>query len=115
MLGYDIEDKRLVVNKEDARRVRAIFTLYLKLGSLLTTAQELERRGWRTKTWTTASGRLVEGSAFTKNSLHTLLTNPLYVGKLRAGDDLCEGQHEAIVDEETWKAVQDQLAAQAVQ
>lgn len=115
ILGYDIEDKRLVVNEVEAGRVRAIFALYQEAGSLLATAQELGHRDWRTKTWTNGAGTLVSGGTFTKGTLHTLLTNPLYIGKLRAGDDLCNGQHEAIVDEETWDAVHEQLAAQAVQ
>ena len=114
VLGYDIEDKRLVVNRKEARRVRAIFALYLELGSLLTTAQDLARRGWCTKTWTNASGTLVQGSTFTKGSLHTLLKNPIYVGKLRAGDDLCDGRHTAIVKESPWNEVQEQLAGQRV-
>ncbi len=115
ILGYDIEDKRLAINRKEAKRVRAVFVLYLELGSLLTTAQELERRGWHTKSWVNSSGYTVEGRPFSKSSLHTLLRHPVFIGKVRAGGDLCDGQHTAIVDEETWQAVQDQLGAQAVQ
>lgn len=113
ILGLDVIDKRLVVNPEEAERVRETFTLYLERGSLLATVEELGRRGWRNKTWINADGSLVEGTPFTKTSLHSLLRNPLYVGRIRAGDEVVAAQHEAIVPEELWQAVQDQLAAGA--
>jgi len=109
VLGYDVVDKRLVVNEDEAERVRAIFELYLGLGSLLAVIDELRRRGWTTKTWTNQKGETVRGRAFTKTSLYGLLTNPLYLGKLRAGDELVDGAHEAIVDEDTWHVVQARL------
>lgn len=51
VLGYDLSDKGagLVVNKDEAARVRAIFDLYLELGSLIPVVQELDQRGWRLK------------------------------------------------------------------
>lgn len=109
VLGYDVVDKRLVINPDEAEQVRTIFQLYLELGSLLATADELRHRGWTTKSWTNKKGKQVGGGSFNKGSLHSLLTNPLYVGKVRAGDDLHDGAHDAIVDEKTWKAVAAQL------
>jgi site-specific DNA recombinase len=113
VLGYDIVEKRLVVNTEEAERAGEIFELYLREGSLLFTLRELERRGWCNKSWTSAAGQRVEGRPFSKSSLHTLLRNPLYIGRIRAGDDVVEAQHETIVDEGTWQAVQNRLAAGA--
>jgi len=112
-LGYDLAAKRLVVNKEEAERVRAIFTLYLEIGSLLATAHELNARGWTSKTWTTKEGRVVPARAWSNTSLHAFLTNPLLVGKIRAGDELVVGQHQAVVDQGTFDAVQAQLARRA--
>ena len=57
LLGYDVVDTKLVVNEAEATQVRAIFALYLKHQALLPVVQELERRGWRTKAWTTRKGR----------------------------------------------------------
>lgn len=113
ILGYDVAGKKLVVNADEAERVRAIFQLYLDQRSLLATAEVLERRGWKSKTWTNADGVLVEGAPFTKSSLHHLFTNPLVLGRIRADDEVVQAQHEAIVPEELWKAVQEQLAAGA--
>jgi len=58
VLGYDVDPKvsRLLVNSEEAARVAAIFELYLEQESLVATAAELNRRGWRTKHWITRKG-----------------------------------------------------------
>ena len=111
VLGYDVVDKALAVNEEEASRVRAIYALYLELGTLPRTVRELRHRGWTNKAWTNKHGQESGGSLFTKTTLHTLLTNPLYLGKMRAGEQVCEGVHEAIVDDETWNAVQERLRA----
>ena len=59
VLGYDVAPKggSLLVNQEEAQRVREIFALYLELGSLIPVVEELDRRGWRMKAWTTREGR----------------------------------------------------------
>ncbi len=99
VLGYDVLDKRLVLNKEEAEQVRAIFALYLELGSLLPVVDELKRRGWKTKTWTNQKGQPVHGRVFTKPTLHHFLRNPLYAGKVRCKDELHDGAHKAIVEQ----------------
>jgi len=62
VLGYDVDrsgaSPKLVINAEEAARVRQVFTLYLEKGSLLPVVQELEKRRWRNKAWTTRSGKL---------------------------------------------------------
>lgn len=57
VLGYDVVEKKLVVNSEESGRVLAIFQLYRDLGSLLATTHELDFRGWTTKAWTNQEGR----------------------------------------------------------
>jgi hypothetical protein len=57
-LGYDVAPQggRLLVNEDEAARVRGIFELYLEHQSLIATVQELARRGWTNKRWTTREG-----------------------------------------------------------
>ncbi len=111
ILGLDVVEKKLVANDVEAEQVRAIFALYLELGSMLPVVENLRARGQQSKSWTNASGKHVRGAPFTKSSLYSLLTNPIYVGKIRAGDEVVDGAHQAIVEPETWQAVQDLLRA----
>jgi site-specific DNA recombinase len=108
ILGYDVHPQRfkLLVNEDEAIRVRAIFALYLEHESLLPVVQELERRGWFTKRWTTRKGHARGGKLFTKTSLHKLLTNITYLGKLRYKQEIHDGEHAAIVDPALWQRVQ---------
>ena len=108
-LGYDVVDKKLVVNEDETERVRKIFQLYLQLGSLLSVVMELKDRGWTNKTWLTQKGHVHQGSDFDKNSVRLLLINPLFIGKMPYKDELHDGRHDAIVDTELWDAVQEKL------
>jgi site-specific DNA recombinase len=108
VLGYDIDPQgyRLILNEEEAVQVRAIFQLYLQHEALLPVLQELEKRGWTNKRWTTRTGRQCGGRPFSKSSLHRLLTNPVYAGKVRYKDEIHDGEQPAIVDTETFQRVQ---------
>jgi site-specific DNA recombinase len=120
VLGYDLDapTKKLVVNEEEAVRVRAIFALYLELRSLLPVVEELARRGWCNKQSSTRHGRVRGGRPFTKGSLYQLLTNVTYNGQVRYKSEVHPGEQPAIVDPGIWQQVQALLAhngqAQAV-
>ncbi len=111
VLGYDVHPNggKLVVNEYEAKLVREIFASYIELESLMPVVRVLRNKGVTNKSWMTKKGRLRQGKAFTKNSLHNLLTNPLYAGKVRHRGEIYEGQHEAIVDEGLWRRVQELL------
>jgi site-specific DNA recombinase len=109
VLGYDIHDMKLVINAEEAQRVRAIFTLYLELKALRSVVEELQRRDWRNKRWRTRQGQERGGYPFSKTSLHLLLTNVLYLGQSKYRHEVHLGEHPAIVDEATWHKVQELL------
>ena len=111
ILGFDRhpDGGRLVVNETEARRVRKIFRLFEEHPSLVDTVQELNRRGWTLKQWTTKEGREYGGGPFDVHSLRRLVTNHAYVGKVFFGGTVYDGEHEAIVDQETWDRVQELL------
>jgi site-specific DNA recombinase len=104
VLGFDVKDRELMVNKGEAETVRTIFQVYLEHGGLIAAVAELHRRGIKNKTWTTKAGKVVRGTSFTKNTLRALLTNPLYVGKVRCANELVDGRHDAIIDAGTFDA-----------
>jgi site-specific DNA recombinase len=108
ILGYDIDPqgRRLVVNEDEAARVRAIFELYLEHESLIPTVRELNARAWTNKRWITKKGHAAGGSPFNKHYLHCLLRNVLYIGRVTHKGEVHEGEHPAIVDEEVFRRAQ---------
>jgi site-specific DNA recombinase len=110
VLGYDVDrstvNPKLVVNAEEAVVVRRIFSLYLELGSLLPVSEELARRGWRGKSWKTKKGVVRGGRPFDRNSVYELLTNPIYVGKIRHKSELHAGEHPPLIDAKVFDRVQ---------
>ena len=109
LLGYDVVDTKLVVDPSEAEMVRAIFELYLELDGMLPVVEELERRGWRSKRWTTKKGIERGGRSFDKNSVWHLLTNVTYIGKVKYKDEVHDGEHEAIIGDDLWQRVQAKL------
>ncbi len=106
ILGYNVENSKLVINEAEARRVQEIFSMYLERHSLLDVAQELHNRGWRNKLWKTKRGTERGGRRFDKGSLYALLTSVIYIGKVRYKKEVHEGEHDAIIDPETFAKVQ---------
>ena len=111
LLGYTVENTKLVVDEVEADRVRQIFELYLKHRSLLPVVKELNRRGWTTKQWVTKKGDHRGGREFTKNAVYKLLSNATYIGKIRYKEETHEGEHEPIVPHDVFGRVQTQLKA----
>jgi site-specific DNA recombinase len=111
VFGYNVAPKggALLVNLIEAERVREIFTLYLRLGALIPVLDELERREWRMKTWTTRDRVRRGGTRFTKTTLHALLTNVAYVGRVQFEGKLFDGEQQRIVDDDTFDQVQERL------
>lgn len=107
-LGYDIapEGGRLLVNKAEAEQVRAIFELYIEAPSLVRVAEELNRRGWRNKSWTTRGGNRHGGGSWNRPNLRRLLTSPIYIGRMPLGDDSFPGEHKGIVPKKLFDKVQ---------
>jgi site-specific DNA recombinase len=114
LLGYDVNPhgSRLVVNPQEAKQVEAIFALYVKKKGLMPVLQELECRGWLTKRWITRKGNTRGGKLFTKSSLHRLLTNVIYIGRLKYKKEVHKGEQPAILDPDLWQETQRLLARQ---
>ena len=110
-LGYDANQRTLVINPAEAETVRRIFALYLELGSVRRIKEEADRVGLRTKCSTTANDTERGGKPFSRGHLYTLLSNPIYTGRIAHKGEHHTGQHPALIDDETWTAVRNQLAA----
>lgn len=122
VLGYDSvelpnEGKKrkstmLKVNENEANTVRKIFQLYSEGNGYKAIVNKINKEGYKTK----------KGNQFAVSTVKGILTNPIYIGKIRfnvrqdwskkrrknINDNpiLVDGQHQAIVDVETWDKVQ---------
>jgi len=112
-LGYEVIDRKLVAVPEEAERVRMIMRRYLEVRSVPALIGALHREGIVTKVQQRTSGPHRGGVPFGRGSLFHLLKNPIYRGKIVHKDQVYEGEHEAIVDEQLWDAVQEQLNEKA--
>jgi hypothetical protein len=110
-LGYDASERTLVINPAEAETVRRIFNLYRELGCVRPVKEEADRLGLRTKCSTTANGTKRGGGPFSRGHIYGLLANPIYTGQIAHKGELYPGQQLALIDDETWTAVRNQLAA----
>jgi DNA invertase Pin-like site-specific DNA recombinase len=112
-LGYQVIERKLVPVPEEAERVREIMRRYIASASANQLIAELEAVGIGTKVQHRSSGPHKGGIPFRRGSLFHLLANPIYRGMIVHKGKVYEGEHEAIVDEELWNAVQARLQQKA--
>jgi hypothetical protein len=94
-LGYDVRDRKLVVNEQDAGSVRRIFDRFVEVGSATVLARELRREGFRSK----------QGTLIDKGYLYRLLNNRVYRGEALHKGKAYPGEHDAIIDADRWHRV----------
>ncbi|MDQ6869988.1 MAG: recombinase family protein [Pseudomonadota bacterium] len=109
-LGYDVKDRKLIVNETEASTVRSIFRRYAELGSVALLRGELDRQDIVSKRREGAGGRLAGGQRYSRGALYLMLQNRIYRGEIVHQSEAYPGQHEAILDPELWQIVQNKLA-----
>jgi hypothetical protein len=109
-LGYDVRDRKLVVNEAEADLVRHIMRRYFELGSVRELIEELARDGHRTKVQQRASGPHRGGCLFRRGTLYHLLSNRIYLGEIVHKGQAWPGEHEPIVPRQLWDHIQRMLA-----
>jgi DNA invertase Pin-like site-specific DNA recombinase len=108
-LGYDLRERRLVINPAEAKTVRHIYERYLELGCVRQLSQELDKKGIVSKVRVSQKGIKSGGCRFSRGALYELLANPIYIGEIRHRQERHQGQHEAILPGELWERVQQRL------
>jgi DNA invertase Pin-like site-specific DNA recombinase len=112
-MGYDLKDRKLLVNEKEAGTVRWIFDRYLELKNVRSLKVELDEKGVLTKVRVSAEEKRSGGRRWFRGALYQLLRNPIYLGEIRHRDKVYPGEHEAIVSREVWEAVQATLTENA--
>lgn len=110
-LGYDVKNRKLVINDAEAKLVRKIYSRYVGLGSVRLLQAELDTQGDRSKRHEGTSRRSTGGRPFSRGILYLILQNRLYRGQVSHKGAIYDGQHEAIIDAELWDLVQAKLAS----
>ena len=109
-LGYDRHpdprEQVLVVNPEEAQHVQRLFDLYEKTGCLTALTDRVRALGLSSKHRRNRRGEEVGGRPFGRGQLHYLLTNPVYIGRVRHRGKDYPGRHPPIIGEEQWQRVQ---------
>ncbi len=108
-LGYDVRERRLAVNPEEAEFVRELYRLYLQLGSVRELKSHFDAQGITSKVRISNTGRRSGGTEYHRGALYQILKNRLYIGEIPHRDQSYPGQHEAIVPKELWQEVQAKL------
>ena len=113
-LGYDVRDRKLVVNEEEAQTVLHIFRRYVELRSVRALKVELDAAGIRSKRRTFADGTVYGGHKLSRGALYLMLQNRIYRGEITHKGNAYPGEHKAIVDKALWDKVQAVLAENRV-
>jgi site-specific DNA recombinase len=108
-LGYDVIDRKLVVNEGEAQLVRHIMQRYLELNSVPEIVEDLKSKGHHTNIQLMSDGRKRGGCSFTRGNIYHLLSNRIYRGMIVHKGEAFHGEHKAIVSEELWNDVQAKL------
>jgi site-specific DNA recombinase len=112
-LGYDLRDRRLVVNHAEASIVKLIYKRYLELGWVRLLKDDLDRRGIVSKVRVSRKGIASGGRSLSRGALYELLSNPIYIGEIRHCQERHRGQHEPILERDVWEKVQERLSDHA--
>ncbi|MFI3241732.1 MAG: recombinase family protein [Alphaproteobacteria bacterium] len=106
-LGYNINNRQLVINKNEAKLVKLIYDYYIKTHSYRKTADYINASGYTTKKWTSKSGKLHGGKPFDFSNIYRILNNVVYIGKITHKDQEYDGLHQPIISQDIWDKVQE--------
>lgn len=101
-LGYDIIDRKLIVNEREATIIREIFKLFVETRSQVETAELINAMGFRTKRLPRKSGKVVGDQKFTRAAIYKLLKNRIYIGEIGHKGQWYPGEHQGIIKQSLW-------------
>lgn len=105
-LGYDVKERKLIINRQEAKIITFMFEQYQKHGSIVRLTQDLKDRCYRGKSWTTLEGKKREGKTLNVTVINKMMRNPVYKGFISHKGQHYPGEHEAIIAPDVWDAAQ---------
>jgi len=100
-LGYDVRERKLIVNEPEADTVRSIFSRFSKGMPPIQLLDALASEGVRNK----------QGKPIDKGYLYRVLNNRVYIGDAVHKGTAHPGEHQAIIDRDLWDRVHDMISA----
>tara|TARA_R110000787_G_scaffold248041_9_gene353624 strand:+ start:285 stop:1907 length:1623 start_codon:yes stop_codon:yes gene_type:complete len=113
--GYEPHGRTLTINEAEAETVRKVFQLYLEHRNVRKVKRTCDDLGIVTKVRVKEDGTSTGGRPLSRGNIYKMLSNPIYIGRIAHKDKTYEGLHPAIIDQETWDAVQACLNGNAVE
>lgn len=104
-IGYELQNKKLVIDKNQVEKVKMIFDKYLEFKAIKPLKEYLDTNGIKT----------VKDRNFSKGNLYHILKNKIYLGLITHKDKVYNGEHEAIIDNEIFDRCQALLSENRVQ
>jgi site-specific DNA recombinase len=114
-LGYDVKDRKLVVNDTEAETVRYIFRRYMELRSVRELKEDLDGAGIVSKVRTASDGSRYGGRPIARGALYLILQNRVYRGEIVHKGKSYPGEHAVIIDQTLWNSVQAILSENRVE
>ncbi len=105
-LGYDVQNRKLVVNEEEAGTVVHIFRRYVELRSVRVLQEELDAAGIRSKRRILEDGTSFGGQKLSRGALYLMLQNRIYRGEITHKGNAYPAEHQPIIDKVLWDQVQ---------
>ena len=105
-LGYDVRNRKLVVNQEEAKILLHIFRRYVEIRSVRALKAELDTAGIRSKRRTFADGTVYGDQKLSRGALYLMLQNRIYRGEITHKGNAYPGEHKTIVDKALWDKIQ---------
>jgi site-specific DNA recombinase len=109
-LGYDLKDRHLILNEQEAEHVREIFRLYLEFNCVKKLKAHLDKRGVKSKIRVSSSGRSSGGATYSRGALYKILQNRIYLGEIPHKGKSYPGEHAPVLDRELWEKVRTLMA-----
>ncbi len=113
-LGYDVQHRKLLANDLEAEQVRFIYQKYLELKSLHAVKDYMNTHGHQPKCWITPAGKKAGPKRYCLQSVRTILSNPIYIGKIKHKEKIYDGEHQPILDPNLWQAAQEIMQTNSV-
>lgn len=99
--GYEAKDRMLIIIPEEAEKVRLIYNLYLEISCVRLLQKKIAGLGIGSK----------KGNMMSRGMIYNMLSNPIYIGQIRHKKTVYAGEHEAIISQELWDNVKQQIAS----